>query len=193
MIKLNYQRDTWVDCHTWRPDIFFSLTCTLFIFFFPRSLFFFPYSSFSFLSFVSLVCDQHFMYVFSCLVFFSFYLSVPFPFSLVSCSPFDLTVSTLALYLKLSISIYGSFFSIYLTFFFSFPFSFLSYLSHPLLSDISQSLPLFLPPSLPLTPSIFPTAKPVTPLGRGRFSSVVDAPWNQQQPYELRLSILKIK
>lgn len=78
------------------------------------------------------------------LAFFSFYLAlVP---------PLGLSVSTLPFYLK---SIWLLLF--HLSFFLLFPFSFLPCLFYPLLSDSSQSLPLFLPPSHIL---YLPTAKP---------------------------------
>lgn len=130
----------WADCHL---TFLFCPTCTLYAF----SLI--SYSCFPFsllyLSFViSIVC------IF-CLVFFSFYFSVPFSFS---CSPSGLVVLTLAFYLKL-VSIWFLLFN--LPFFRSFFFSFPPCFSHPFLSDLSQSLPLFLPPSH----TLFPTAKPV--------------------------------
>lgn len=76
----------WADCHL---TFLFPLTCSL------RASSVFLFLIFYF---ISLVCDQHCMYVFSHHVFFSFCLSFPFPFSW---PPSGLSVSTLACHLKL--------------------------------------------------------------------------------------------
>lgn len=125
----------WADCHL---TFLFCPTCTLYAFSlvsyscFPFSLL---YLSFA----ISIVC------IFFCLVFFSFYFSIPFSFS---CSLSGLVVTTLASYLKVLVSIWFLLFNLpyFLSLIPFLLFSFSSF-SHPFLSDLSQSLPLFLPPS----------------------------------------------
>lgn len=120
-------------------------------YFSARHIYLIPYIYGSFPSFLILTSRFLFyisrllsaLYVFFCLVFFSFYLFVPF---LLSCSPSGLAVSTIPFYLNL-VSLYlASFFLIYLTFF-------LSSLS---LLFSSLSFSSFAPRYFSISPSPFP-------------------------------------
>lgn len=113
------------------------------------------------------------LYVFSCLVFFSFYLSVPLS---LSHSPTGLVMSTLAFYFKLVWSLPS-----HLPYFLSLIPLLLAFspcLSHSLPPDISQSLPLFLSPSHTL---YLPQPNPLERFSRWRAVRLATTMWVDHQ------------